>query len=80
MLEHRPKHASIALAFKLVTMLPVLLHQLGNTVTAIRSMVPCASELIPARHVVFSRACGAALTTLNNFEKTFEIDAATMLT
>ena len=80
MLERCPKQTSIALSLELVTMLPALIHQLGNNVTAIRSMVPCASEHIPARHVVFSRACGAALTTLNNFEKTFEIDAATMLT
>ena len=80
MLEHCPKHASIALSLELVTMLPALIHQLGNNVTAIRSMVSCAFEHIQARHVVFSRACGAALTTLNNLEKRFEIDAATMLT
>ena len=54
------------------------MHPLGNNVTAIKSMLPCVFEHIPARHVVFSRACGAALTTLNNLEKTFEIDAATV--
>ena len=32
-------------------------------------MVPCAFEEIQARCVVSSRACGAALTTLNNSEK-----------
>ena len=80
MLKRRPKHVSIALSLELVTMLPALIHQLGNNFTAIRSMVPCAFEQIQAGHVVFSRACGAALTTLSNLEKTLEIDAATMLT
>ena len=75
MFKRRPKHASIALSLELVTMLPALIHQLGINVTAIRSMCPCA---IQARHVVFGRACGAALTTLNNLEKTVEIDAATV--
>ena len=80
MFKRRPKHASIALSLELVTMLPALIHQLGNNVTAIRPMVPCASEHIPARHVVFSLACGAALTTLSNLENTVEIDEATILT
>ena len=80
MLEHRPKHASIALSLGLVTMVPAFIHQLGNNVTAIRSMVPCASEHIPARHVFFGLARGAALTTLSNLENTVEIDGATMLT
>ena len=76
MLERRPEHVSIAPSLELVTMLPALIHQLGINVTAIGSMGPCA---IQARHVVFSRACGAALTTLN-LENTVEIDGATMLT
>ena len=58
-------------------MLPALMHQLGINDAAIRSMSPCA---IQARHVVFSRACGAALTTLSNLENTVEIDGATILT
>ena len=73
----RPKHASIALSLELVTMLPAIIHQPGINVTAIRSMGPCA---IQARHVVFGRACGAALTTLSNLENTVEIDEATILT
>ena len=77
MFKRRPKHASIALSLELVTMLPALIHQLGINVTAIRSIVPCA---IQARHVVFGRACGAALTTLNNLENTVEIDEATIPT
>ena len=80
MLERRPKHVSIALSLELVTMLPALIHQLGNNVTAIKSMVPCAFEQIQARHVVFGRACGAALTTLNNLENTAEVDEATIPT
>ena len=80
MLKHGPKHASIALSIELITMLPALIHQLGNNVTAIKSMLPCVFEHIPARHVVFSRACGAALTTLSNLENTVEIDEATILT
>ena len=77
MLKHGPKHASIAISLELKTMLPALIQKLGINVTAIRSMRPCA---IQARHVVFSRACGAALTTLSNLENTVEIDGATMLT
>ena len=77
MFKRRPKHASIALSLELVTMLPTLIHQLGINVTAIRSIVPCA---IQARHVVFGRACGAALTTLSNLENTVEIDEAAKLT
>ena len=77
MFKRRPKHASIALSLELATMLPALIHQVGINVTAIRSMGPCA---IQARHVVFGRACGAALTTLNNLENTVEIDEATIPT
>ena len=77
MSERRPKHALIALLLELVTMLLALIHQPGINVTAIRSIVPCA---IQARHVVFGRACGAALTTLSNLENTVEIDEATILT
>ena len=77
MFKRRPKHASIALSLELVTMLPAIIHQPGINVTAIRSMGPCA---IQARHVVFGRACGAALTTLSNLENTVEIDEATILT
>ena len=67
----------MALSLELVTVLPALIHQLGITVTAIRSMCPCA---IQARLVVFGSACGAALTTLSNLENTLEIDEATILT
>ena len=77
MLKHGPKHASIALSLELITMLPALIHQFGVNVTAIRSMGPCA---IQARHVVFGRACGAALTTLNNLENAVEIDEVTIRT
>ena len=77
MFKRRPKHASIALSLKLVTMLLALIHKLGINVTAIKSMGPCA---IQARHVVFGRACGAALTTLSTLENTVEIDEATILT
>ena len=77
MFKRRPKYAPIALSLKLVTMLPALIHQLGINVTAIRSMGPCE---IQARHVVFGRACGAALTTLSNLENTVEIDEVTILT
>ena len=81
MFKRRPKHASIALSLELVAMLPALIDQLGIKVTAIRSMVPRAFEQMQARPVVFSCACGAALTTLRlNLENTLEIDAATMLT
>ena len=80
MIKRRPKHASIALLLELAAMIPALIYQLGINVTAIRSMVPCASEHTPARHVVCSRACGAALTTPNNVEQILEIDAATLLT
>ena len=76
MFKRRPKHASIALSLELVTMLPALIHQLGINVTAIRSMGPCA---IQARHVVFGRACGAALTTPNILRKATAYDIAITL-
>ena len=76
MFKRRPKHASIALSLKLVTMLLALIHKLGINVTAIRTMCPCA---IQARHVVFGRACGAALTTPNILRKATAYDIAIML-
>ena len=76
MFKRRPKHASIALSLELVTMLPALIHKLGINVTAIKSMRPCA---IQARHVVFGRACGAAVITMSDLENAVEIDEATIL-
>ena len=61
-------------------MLQTLIQQLGNDFNEIKSVVSYTSKQIQARHVVFGRACGAALTTLSNLENTVEIDEATILT
>ena len=61
-------------------MIQALIQQLGNNFYEIKSVVSCAFKQIQASHVVFGRACGAALTTLSNSENTVEIDEATILT
>ena len=46
-------------------MLQALIQQLGNNFNEIKSVVSYSFEQIQASHVVFGRACGAALTTPN---------------
>ena len=70
----------VAQSLEIVTALQALIHKPGNNFTATKSIVLRPFEQLRARHVVFGRACGAALTTLSNLENTVEIDGATILT
>ena len=58
-----PSMLQIAQSVEIVAMLPALIHQLDNNFTATKSIVLHPFEQLRARHVVFGRACGAALTT-----------------
>ena len=60
-------------------MLQALIQQLGNNFNEIKSVVSCAFKQIQASHVVFGRACGAALTTPHIFRKATAVDMAIML-
>ena len=60
-------------------MLQALIQQLGNNFNEIKSVVSCAFKQIQARHVVFGRACGAALTTPNILRKATAYDIAITL-
>ena len=60
-------------------MLRALIQRLGNNFNEIKSVVPCAFKQLQARHVVFGRACGAALTTPNILRKATAYDIAIML-
>ena len=59
--------------------LQALMQQLSNNLNEIKSVVSCASKQIKASHVVFGRACGAALTTPNMLRKATAYDIAIML-
>ena len=60
-------------------MLQALMQQLGNNLNEIKSVVSCAFKQIQASHVVFGRACGAALTTPNILRKATAYDIAITL-
>ena len=60
-------------------MLQALIQQLGNNFNEIKSVVSCALEQLQASHVVFGRACGAALTTPNKLRKATAYDIAIMM-
>ena len=60
-------------------MLQALIQQLGSNFNEIKSVVPCASKQLQASHVVFGRACGAALTTPNKLRKATAYDIAITL-
>ena len=57
-------------------MLQALIQQLGNNFNEIKSVVSYTFKQIQARHVVFGRACGAALTTPNILRKATGYDIA----
>ena len=60
-------------------MLQAFIQQLGNNFNEIKSVVPCALKQLQASHVVFGRACGAALTTPNILRKANTYDIAITL-
>ena len=60
-------------------MLQALIQQLGNNFSEIKSVVPCAFKQLQASHVVFGRACGAALTTPNILRTATAYDIPIML-
>ena len=69
----------VAQSLEIVTTLEALIHQLGNNFTTTKSIVLRPFEQLRARHVVFGRACGAALTTPNILRKATAYDIAIML-
>ena len=69
----------VAQSLEIVTSLQALIHQLGNKFTATKSIVLRSFEQLRARHVVFGRACGAALTTASTLRKVAEFDTTIML-
>ena len=60
-------------------MLQAFIQQLGNNFNEIKSVVPCAFKQLQASHVVFGRACGAALTTPSILRKETAYDFAIAL-
>ena len=57
----------------------MLIQQVGNDFKEIKSVVSYSFEQIQASHVVFGRACGAALTTPTILRKAAAYDIAIML-
>ena len=60
-------------------MLQALIQQLGNDFNEIKSVASYNFKQIQACHVVFGRACGAALTTPNILRTATTYDIAIML-
>ena len=60
-------------------MLQALIQQLGNDFNEIKSVASYNFKQIQACHVVFGRACGAALTTPNILRKATAYDIAITL-
>ena len=60
-------------------MLQALIQQLGNNFNEIKAVASYNFKQIQACHVVFGRACGAALTTPNILRKATAYDIAITL-